>query len=109
MLVPPRPLRSKPSWWHTSPSFICLACLSQVTARAPADVKTVVEALLATRRASGEPGALIPSGHKSEVNGGVLGRDPAFKDYAAGARHGEAVAIRCYAAGHENVHVHDGD
>jgi len=33
------------------PKYICLACLSQVTARRSADVKTVVVALLATRRA----------------------------------------------------------
>jgi hypothetical protein len=33
------------------PKFICLPCLCQVTAREPADVKTVVDALLATRRA----------------------------------------------------------
>ena len=33
------------------PKYICLACLSQVTAREAADVKTTVETLLATRRA----------------------------------------------------------
>ena len=33
------------------PKYICLACLSQVTAREPADIKTVVDELLATRRA----------------------------------------------------------
>jgi hypothetical protein len=36
------------------PKYICLACLSQVTVRAPADVKTIVEALLATRRAESQ-------------------------------------------------------
>jgi hypothetical protein len=36
------------------PKFICLPCLSQVTAREPADVKTVVDALLATRRAESQ-------------------------------------------------------
>jgi len=33
------------------PKFICLACLGLVTAREPADVKAVVDALLGTRRA----------------------------------------------------------
>jgi hypothetical protein len=33
------------------PKFICLACLSQVTAREPTDVKRAVDALLAERRA----------------------------------------------------------
>jgi hypothetical protein len=33
------------------PKYICLACLSQVTARESADVRTIVDALLATRRA----------------------------------------------------------
>jgi hypothetical protein len=36
------------------PKFICLACLSQVTAREPTDVKTIVGALLATRRAESQ-------------------------------------------------------
>jgi hypothetical protein len=33
------------------PKFICLPCLSQVTAREPSDVKRAVDALLAERRA----------------------------------------------------------
>jgi hypothetical protein len=36
------------------PKYICLACLGQVTARDSADVKTVVVALLATRRAESQ-------------------------------------------------------
>jgi hypothetical protein len=36
------------------PKYICLACLSQVTSREPADVKTTVQALLATRRAESQ-------------------------------------------------------
>jgi hypothetical protein len=33
------------------PKFICLPCLSDVTARPPLDVKAAVDALLAERRA----------------------------------------------------------
>jgi hypothetical protein len=36
------------------PKFICLACLSQVTAREPSDVRSVVDALLAERRAESQ-------------------------------------------------------
>jgi hypothetical protein len=36
------------------PKFICLPCLSQVTAREPFDVRSVVDALLAERRAESQ-------------------------------------------------------
>jgi hypothetical protein len=36
------------------PKFICLSCLSQVTAREPSDVKSAVDELLATRRAESQ-------------------------------------------------------
>ncbi|HEU4367826.1 MAG TPA: hypothetical protein VFV05_06285 [Methylomirabilota bacterium] len=36
------------------PKFICLSCLSQVTAREPSDVKRAVDLLLTERRAESQ-------------------------------------------------------
>jgi hypothetical protein len=68
--------------------FICLPCLSQVTAREPSDVRSVVDALLAERRAESQAAKCLNCNAMAFV---VRRRWP---DTAAPPRPGDALADR---------------
>ena len=59
ILVPPMPIEIDAFLAAYKPKFICLPCLSQVTAREPSDVRRVVDVLLSERRAESQAGECL--------------------------------------------------